>query len=70
MKQRQCDFDCAGTPATTRCQQPGNTRVWYRVDPETESTCDWRRYCRKHAEQYADTLRAMACVTAVEVRDA
>ena len=39
----------------------------YQVDPETVMQPDWRRYCRRHAEQYAGILRGLACVTAVEI---
>jgi len=67
----RCDFRPTSANrsdmAPPRCQCEATHRIVYQVDPETVMLPDWRRYCRRHAEQYAGILRGLACVTAVEI---
>jgi len=67
----RCDFRPTSANRTDmappRCQCEATHRIVYQVDPETVMLPDWRRYCRRHAEQYAGILRGLASVTAVEI---
>jgi len=59
-----CAFAVTGSARFgTTCQQPGGYRVVYELDdePGIEST-DYRHYCRRHAERYAEILLASGIV--------
>lgn len=47
----------------TRCAQPGGYRVVYEIDDEPGlETEDYRCFCRRHAERYAEILLASGIV--------
>ena len=64
---KPCAFQVAGP--TPRCTQPGTHRVLYGMGGDSVLTPDHRLYCEKHAEQYAETLRKLAGITAVSIAE-
>ena len=69
---KQCAFRFAGShgivsPTGPQCRAPGTHRVLYGMGGDSALIPDHRLYCEKHAEQYANTLRKLACITAVSI---
>lgn len=62
----QCGFVvCA---QDTRCSHPGTCRVVYELDDEPGmETEDYRSFCPRHAERYAEILRASGVVRTAAV---
>ena len=71
-----CAFRHAGahgciSPTGEQCRQPGTCRVVYELDEEPGmETEDYRAFCPRHAERYAEILRASGVVRSARVVEA
>lgn len=69
----RCDFRMcsdSGRASYAPCKSESHYRIFYRMVGDSVLIRDWRKFCKKHVERNAETLRGLACMAEVEVREA